>query len=114
MAVRDVGAFVRVLLPIRLTGGYTITVGCWLAVHPDDLRRAWDVWWKPQYADLRIDGYVANAIPPWDQATLAKAASAVVKDAEQVPYLVSSPDELLSRILEQQWPHEEILGVLDR
>ena len=45
---------------------------------------------------------------------MAKAASAVVKDAEQVPYLVSSPDELLSRILEQQWPHEEILGVLDR
>jgi hypothetical protein len=37
MQVKDVGSFVRVLLPVRLSGGYTVTFGTWLSVHPEDL-----------------------------------------------------------------------------
>jgi hypothetical protein len=40
MQVQGVGAFVRILVPIKLTDGYTMTCGAWLGVHPDDLRHA--------------------------------------------------------------------------
>jgi len=40
MQVQGVGAFVRILVPVHLTGGYTVTFGAWLGLHPDDLRRA--------------------------------------------------------------------------
>lgn len=33
MQVRDVGAFVRVLLPVSLSGGFSVTFGVWLGVH---------------------------------------------------------------------------------
>jgi hypothetical protein len=29
-----VGAFLRALLPVQLTGGYTVTFGVWVGVHP--------------------------------------------------------------------------------
>jgi hypothetical protein len=63
MEVRDVGAFVRVLVPVRLTGGYTITYGVWLGVRAEDLRRAWEVWRTPEYTDLRLAGLLANKLP---------------------------------------------------
>lgn len=63
MQVPSVGPFVRVLLPVSLTGGFTVTFGVWLLVHPDDLARAYRIWWEPQYADLVLDGWLANALP---------------------------------------------------
>jgi hypothetical protein len=40
MQVPNVGPFVRALLPVRLSGGHTITFGVWVAIHPDDRQRA--------------------------------------------------------------------------
>jgi hypothetical protein len=40
MQVPGVGAFARPLLPVHLTGEYTVTFGLWLAVHPDEMRVA--------------------------------------------------------------------------
>lgn len=48
MQVPGLGAFIRALLPVGLTGGYTVTFGVWIAVHPDDLQRAFAVWWEPE------------------------------------------------------------------
>ena len=47
MLVPNVGPFVRALPPFGLTGGYTVTFGVWVAVHPDDLQRAFAVWCEP-------------------------------------------------------------------
>jgi hypothetical protein len=47
MTVPHVGGFLRALLPVHLFGGDTVTFGVWVGVHPDDLRRAYDVWWDP-------------------------------------------------------------------
>src|SRR4051812_39365013 len=63
MQVPSVGPFVRALLPVALTGGFTVTFEVWLAVHPDDLQRAFRVWWEPEYQDLVLDGWLANALP---------------------------------------------------
>lgn len=74
MMVRDVGAFIRVLVPIRLSGGYTVTFGAWLGVHPDDLRHAYEVWNGPEYSGLELSGRLANRLPPLGGANLRPAA----------------------------------------
>jgi hypothetical protein len=110
MQVPDIGSFVRCLLPVKLTGGFTITFGVWLAVHPDDLQRAFREWWEPRYANLRLDGWLANRLPTWD--CLAGRAHASVKNADQTPYLTSSPEPLLASVLGDDWPHDEVLAAL--
>lgn len=110
MQVPSVGAFVRALLPISLTGGHTVTYGLWVAVDPRDLQRALAVWWEPAYQDLRLDGALANSIQPW--GLLAAPVSLAVRDPGQTPYCSASPDPQLSRVLNDQWPHDAILDSL--
>lgn len=64
MQVPDVGAFVRALLPVRLTGGHTITFGVWIAIDPAHLQPVFATWWEPEYESLRMAGWLANAIAP--------------------------------------------------
>jgi hypothetical protein len=106
MQVEDVGAFVRILVPVTLSGGYKITYGAWLSVSPQDLRRAWEVWRLPSYADLRLDGVLANMLPGWEDDTYAKPVTASVLDVEQIPYAVDSQDPFMRRVLNDEWPHE--------
>ena len=110
--VEGVGAFVRVLIPIRLIGGYTVTYGAWLDVHPKDLRHAWEVWLTPEYAALRLAGFLANGLPPWETDTYGKAVAAVVLDADKVPYAVESSDEFMRHVLQDEWPHDLVLGAI--
>jgi hypothetical protein len=112
MMVRDVGAFVRVLVPVRLSGGYTVTFGAWLGVHPDDLRHAYEVWNEPQYSHLELSGRLANKLPPWDEETYGRPLVAVVRNVDEVPYASASADESLQRILTDEWEHELVLAAV--
>jgi hypothetical protein len=109
MQVPPLGAFVRALLPIRLTGGHKLTYGVWVGIHPDDLQRTFAVWWEPEYKNLRLDGYLANSVKPWGM--LGAPVSMAVLDPEQTPYCTESTDPVLARVLADEWPHEEVLGV---
>jgi hypothetical protein len=110
MQIPGFGAFVRALLPVRLTGGYTVTFGVWAGVHPAELQRTFRIWWEPEYQDLQLDGVLGNSIPPW--GLLAARVSLSVRDPEQTPYCSGSPDPQLSRVLREEWAHEDILGAL--
>ena len=110
MQVPDVGPFVRALLPVRLSGGYTLTFGLWLLIRPDDLQRAFRIWWSPEYEHFRVDGWLGNAIPPW--GLLAAPVSAVVRDPNHTPYCDTSIDPTLARVLAEEWPHEDVLSAL--
>lgn len=112
LQVQGIGAFVRVLLPIKLTGGFTLTIGTWLAIDPARLHEVWECWWTDAYRDLVLEGYLANAIEPWGEAVLGAAATASVRDPEQIPYVRSSPEPNLDRVLTTEWPHEDILAAL--
>ena len=111
MQVPNVGPFVRCLLPVRLTGDHAVTFGVWLAVHPDDLQRSFRVWWEPEYRDLVLDGYLANELPVWGR--LGSPARAEVRDENDTPYLFESADPMLSRVLHEEWPHEQLLAAID-
>lgn len=104
LQVPGVGAFVRALLPIHLTGGHTLTYGVWLAVSPYELPHIFGVWWEPTYQDLRVSGWLANAIPPWGM--LAAPVDAVVRNPHHTPYCDHSDDPTLNQILRDEWPHD--------
>ena len=75
-----------------------------------DLQHAFRVWREPEYQDLRLEGALANSVPPW--GLLAAPVTLAVKDPEHTPYCVSSSDPMLSRVLSQEWPHNDVLGTL--
>ena len=110
LQVPGLGAFVRALLPINLTGGFTITFGLWIAVQPDDLQRTFREWWSPTYPALELRGWLGNAVPPW--GLLAAPVTTVVRNPDETPYCDSSADPTLSRVLAEEWPHEQVLSAL--
>ena len=97
---------------MRLTGGYTVTFGVWIGVHPDDLRRAFKAWWSAEYEALQLEGRLANALPVWN--IFAAPVGLAVTDPQATPYCVSSSDQDLSAVLKQEWDHELVLGGLPR
>lgn len=110
MQVPGVGPFCRCLLPVHLDGGYTLHFGVWVAIHPDELQRAFAIWWSPEYQTLELDGYLANALPEW--GGLGSPVHAAVVQLEHTPYVIGSADPGLAHVLAHQWPHEEVLGRL--
>ena len=114
MQVQDVGAFVRVLVPVHLTGGFTVTFGAWLGVHPDDLRKAYELWWTEEYSGLKLEGRLANMLPPWESEIYAKPLNVVVRNRDEVPYADSSSDDFLQNVLTREWPHEHVLAAVAR
>lgn len=110
MQVPEVGPFVRCLVPVQLTGGYAVTFGVWLSVHPDDLQHAFAVWWEPEYRQLELEGRLANELPLW--GLLGAHARAHVRDENETPYVHHSADPLLAGVLSAAWPHEEVLPTL--
>lgn len=112
MQVQGVGAFVRVLVPVKLTGGYSVTFGSWLSVSPKDLKHAYEIWWTPEYANLRLRGELANMLPGWETETYAKPLEVVVLDRDAVPHAVASSDAFLHEVLSDEWPHEAVLAAV--
>jgi len=101
LAIPGLGTFVRALLPVQLERSHRLTFGVWVAVAPDDLRRASDVWWGPEYVDLVVEGWLANAVPPHVEA--GAPVRLVVRDPDHTPYCESSPDPNLHALLTSTW-----------
>jgi len=110
MQVPPIGAFVRALMPVSLSGGYTVTYGLWVGIAPQDLQKAFAVWWEAEYKDLRLDGFLANSVQPW--GLLAAPVSLAVRDPEHTPYCSESSHPRLAQVLRAQWPHDEIIDSL--
>ena len=98
------GGFVRALLPIRLINKHTVTYGVWVGIHPDDLHRAFDVWWAPEYQSLKLNGRLANPISQWD--IYGKHVELAVIDPDATPVCVGSDDDVLRLVLSEAWDHK--------
>lgn len=110
MQVPTLGAFVRCLVPVALTGGFTVTFGVWVGVHPDELQRAFHVWWEPEYRDLVLEGRLANTLPVW--GLLSVPVQARVQDENETPYVDHSDNSVMTQVLTEQWDHDLILAAL--
>jgi hypothetical protein len=111
-AARGIGAFVRCLMPVRLTGGGTLEYSVWLRVPADMLRHASEIWEAPEYAGLRLEGTVANAVQPWAADMLGAPAGAEVRDPEAIPYLTAAEGTLMHRVLHEEWDRDDVLSRL--
>jgi hypothetical protein len=109
LAIKDVGFFIRVLLPIRLTDGFAVDFGTWLEVDAPDFRQAWRTWNFPEYSDLSISGYLDNEIAPLG-ALPHVLVTVAVRDPAAVPYVASSDDPAITRLLTETLPHAEVLA----
>ena len=109
LAIKTIGFFLRVVLPVRLDDGSWVDFGTWLEIHSEDFRTAWQTWNAPEYTDLVVEGYVANTIAPWGQFphVLVKA---VVRDADEVPVLSACSDPKVMAIIDGTWPRDEVLS----
>lgn len=114
MQVKGIGSFVRVLLAVKLVGSQEIVYGVWLGVRDDDLRLAWEAWFSDAYRGLEFDGHLANAIAPWGDATLGAEVTARVLVDDELPYVVTSSNETIARMLSQEWPAADVLVGLPR
>lgn len=110
MQVQGLGAFVRALLPVQLTGGHAVTYGVWVGFDPAMLRHVIDVWWTPQYEDLQIEGILANVVEPW--GLYGSPVSLRVVSADEIPYCVASSDTTLASVISDHWDHRLILDAL--
>lgn len=104
MQIPEIGAFVRALLPVSLSEGHRLTFGVWVSIKPDEFLQTFSAWWAPEYADLRLEGFLANALSPW--GLLGAPVVLEVKDIEQTPYCVSSHQQDLEDVLQREWPHK--------
>jgi hypothetical protein len=109
LAIKDVGFFLRVVLQVRLDDGSRVDFGTWLEIDADDFRTAWRTWNFPEYADLAVEGYPANAIAPWGEFphVLVKAT---VRDTDEVPILTSCADMEVMRVIDGIWPQDHVLA----
>ncbi|WP_440082171.1 DUF2199 domain-containing protein, partial [Streptosporangium sp. LJ11] len=113
--VSDVGSFMRAILPIRLEGGLTATLGVWLAFTSEEefertmaAGRAGGNTWK----SLTFSGVLVNRVEPWPDVYGAKATATVLaeKGPNGAPYVSGTTQPLLAEVLAQEWPHHPFLG----
>lgn len=108
--VRGVTGFVRVRLPVRLTGGSSLRIGTWLQVAPETFAHVRDVFYGPAYATLVIEGELANAMWPWGPDLLGAPAVARVVDPDETPWISDSSQPLLHNVINDEWPHAEVFA----
>jgi hypothetical protein len=107
-----IGMFARVLLPVKLTGGYQITYGTWLGLMDEtEFDRARALWHAPEYSSLVLMGVLANAIEPWGDPLMTRARVAV-RGPNEVPYVDAVQDESMAEVLTATWPRSWVLSAI--
>lgn len=104
--------YIRSILPVHLSGGHLIAFAVWVQVTVDDLTVAAPTWDTPDYADLRLSGYLANTLPPFPDLEIGAPVETEVKHLDELPYVSGSSNPLLTQILETDWDHATVLDPL--
>jgi hypothetical protein len=107
-----VGVFVRVLLPVALTEGYSIRYGTWLQLTSEaDFERVRELWHAPEYPSLVLDGILGNAIEPWGRPLMTKVRVGV-RAGHEVPYVVTIYDDQMAKVLTETWSQSWVLSAI--
>lgn len=108
--VKDMGRFLRVLLPLALDDGRRVTLGVFVAVSSEAYERAREAAGDDEkYSRLTYSGLLANAIEPWGDELLGAEVDVAVLDQTSMAYVVGSNHQALARVLQGQWPASAVL-----
>jgi hypothetical protein len=105
------GDFIRCQLPVQLSGGVLLVFGAWVRVGAEDFDRAQTLWDTPEFAGQVFEGTLANSIQPWGEGLLEATVTAVVRVADEIPYVESSDHELANAMVGGEWDRDKILGL---
>ncbi|MFN3192853.1 MAG: DUF2199 domain-containing protein [Aureliella sp.] len=108
LQVPGYGSYVRVLIPIRITGLEAMTYRVWLEVLPDELLRAWEVWEQPEYRELKLKGVLANQLKGWPASVLNQDMVVAVKNTAEIPIAIGSSNLTLNSILTNEWDPQKL------
>lgn len=92
------GCFVRSLLRLPLSDGYSLTYGVWVEVTPETAREIGRLWSSELYFTLRFEGRLANDLPLVGGLGAPVTASAPMP-ADGIPLVRSSSDPDLALAL---------------
>jgi hypothetical protein len=106
--------FIRALLPVRLSDGHEFHFGVWLEIPEETFKQLWTRWELPEYATMRFDATLANSVPPWNEAIFDAPCVAAVRERDQLPYVESSSQAQLARVLDTPWSRDECEQLLDQ
>lgn len=98
------GCFVRSLLRVRLTDGYSLTYGLWVRVTPETAQRLGRVWENEDYYGLRFEGWLGNALPGLGHLDAPVTVGVVL--AGDLPRVLGSPDPAAQTALSET--HERV------
>lgn len=108
----EVGIFIRVLLPVTPSEGYSIRYGTWLGLTTkENFERARDLWHAPEYPSLVLTGVLANAIEPWGEPLMTKVRVGV-RAAHEVPYVEAFKDPEMGKVLTETWSRSWVLSAI--
>ncbi|MFJ6565103.1 DUF2199 domain-containing protein [Streptomyces sp. NPDC091412] len=110
----NLGAFARALLPIGLDDGRTATVGVWVSIEREVFDHVVRVGrGELDFDEMQFDGRLANELDPWGEEILGRPVSAGVRVPTHgrrcMPYIKSSPDAFLTRVLSQRWAAGDVM-----
>nr|WSX78429.1 DUF2199 domain-containing protein [Streptomyces sp. NBC_00899] len=110
LEAEGVGCFVRVLLPLSLTGGTSLVVGTWLRVGEADFGAAQRSWESFGYEGMVLAGTLANAVPPFEDELLHAPVTVGVRDRDELPYVTGSERPGVACVLATVWDRDHVLS----
>jgi hypothetical protein len=110
--VEGLGGFARTYADVALDVG-SVRFGLWLAVPDEVAELAIAAWDTPDFADLRLEGTIANALPPWGESLLgARAVARASADPAADRPLVVGGDPVVESLLHQTWERAAIVAAI--
>ncbi len=105
--------FIRVVLPIQLDGGHSIIFTPWMSVSIEVFDTEISTW-DNDYLSFACEGTLTNALPPWPTTTRGRPIRVEARNIDELPYVTTSTDAIVSNILTNSWDHDTVLRGLDK
>jgi hypothetical protein len=102
------GAAARVILPIGLDTGHTVTLGVWVAPHDPDTMARTAREGGAAWVGYTFTGTLLNAVRPWPETVHTEITARGLVDGE-LARVVDAADPLLKRVLTEKWPHQDVV-----
>lgn len=115
LIARGIGNFIKVLLPVRLDDGRTVTYSLWVGLGAPLMEKVCDLIRAENYRNLTFEGLLANGVRPWGD-TLLRAhvrVDAVSENGSWYLVVVGSDTPALAEVLAREWPADHVLGSRD-
>jgi hypothetical protein len=111
LTTRGFGNYFRVILPVRLDDGRTVTFGVWVEIHtPDEFTRVLDYCREPEDPpSLTFQGTLSNSVAPWQGKTMGATVTSALLEPRKLPRITGGDPPVLE-VLNGSWSARDVLA----